>query len=81
MSTADSVIIIVAASLLSLFFLILIGLIVYVWVTYRRIVKKAEYALDSVEAATHMIKEVGSKTNASTVFKIIKFVAKLSRKG
>lgn len=81
MSTVDSTFLIVAASLISLFFLLLSGLVIYVWVSYRHVIRKAEAALDTVESATHMIKEVGNKTNAVTIFKVIKFLTKLSRRG
>ncbi len=76
----DQIVIDIAAILFSLFFLIACGLIIYVWVTYRRLVKRATMAIDSVESVSRMIKEVGSKSSLKTVAKILRYIFASSRK-
>lgn len=81
MSTVDSVFLIITGCAISLFFLL--GAVVLIFVLklikqVKRVVAKAEDAIDSVEAATETIKNIG--VNASgplAVFKVIKNIVNL----
>lgn len=79
MSNIESIFLIIAAAAISIFFLILIALSIYAWVSYRRIIKKAEAAIDNVESVSYLIKTVGAKTPAGTIYKVIKYIISLSR--
>ena len=81
MSTVDSVFLIITACAISLFFLL--GAVALVFViklikSVKRAVAKAESAIDSVEAATETIKNIG--VNASgplAVYKVVKNIVNL----
>jgi hypothetical protein len=81
MSTVDSVFLIITGCAISLFFLL--GAVVLIFVLklikqVKRVVAKAEDAIDSVEAATETIKNIG--VNASgplAVFKVVKNIVDL----
>ncbi len=80
MNLFDRTVLDVAGIMFSLFFLVALVFIVYVWVSYHRMLKKAVLALDSVESVGRMIKEVGTKSSASVVLKFLKFIFSASRK-
>ncbi len=80
MQLFDRIVLDIAAIIFSLFFVFATGLIIYVWITYRRLVKRATMAIDSVESVSRMIKEVGSKSSLKTVAKILKYIFMSSRK-
>lgn len=81
MSTVDSVFLIITGCAISLFFLL--GAVVLIFVLklikqIKKVVAKAEDAIDSVEAATETIKNIG--VNASgplAVFKVVKNIVDL----
>ena len=81
MSTTDSVFIIITAAALSLFFVLLSTLLIYIFITYHRLVRKAEMTLNNVESASHFIKQVTKDNNLGSLIKIIKFIVKLNRNG
>jgi hypothetical protein len=71
MSTLDTTLVIILTSLLSLFFILLIAAVVILLKllgAVRRAVQKAESVIDSVEAATDVIK------NASGPLALIKVI-------
>ncbi len=74
MSTIESIFLIIALAAIAVFFLILIALSIYAWVSYRRILKKATEAIESIESVSNLIKAVGAKTPAGTVYKVFKFI-------
>ncbi|MGH7234331.1 MAG: hypothetical protein ACREF7_02700 [Candidatus Saccharimonadales bacterium] len=64
MSAVDSTFLIIASVCLSLFFLTLVGLTLYTWAVFSRLIRRAEAAINGVEAASNMIREA-SKRGAS----------------
>lgn len=80
MSSVDSVFLIITAVCLSLFFLIGIIFMIYTWVVFHTLVKKAEQAINSVETATTIIKEAGNSGILTSFLKAVKLIFKLSRK-
>jgi hypothetical protein len=81
MSTVDSVFLIITGCAISLFFLL--GAVVLIYVlkllkTVRRVVARAEDAIDSVEAATETIKNIGQNAGGPlAVFKLVKNIVNL----
>jgi len=81
MSTLDTVFLGVAACALALFFLI--GTVVLVFIlklvkSVKHVVIKAEEAIDSVEAATETIKNIGQNASGPlAAFKVIKNIVNL----
>jgi len=80
MNTLDSVLLIVVSSILSLFFLVTSLFIIYMWVTFRRITKKAEMAINNVENISHVINDISASKSTYSVIKLFKLIFKLSRK-
>jgi len=80
MSTLDTVFLIITAVSLSLFFLLSTALIIYTWIIYRKIVKKAEQAIERVEDVTSIIRDVSRDGANSPLIKMLKFIIHLSRK-
>ena len=81
MSTLDTVFLIITACAISLFFLL--GAISLVFVlklikSLKRVAAKAESAIDSVEAATEVLKNVGHDASGPiAIFKVINNIIKL----
>lgn len=80
MSTIDSVFLIITAISISLFFILFATLIIYLLVTYHRIIKKAEIAINGVENATSILREVGQNGSIKSLYKIVKFIIHLNNK-
>ena len=84
LSTLDSVFLIITAVAISLFFLLGAALLVAVMVLVskiKKVVAKAELAIDSVEEATEAIKNIGSQAKGPfAVIKIVKSVMDLVKK-
>jgi hypothetical protein len=78
MHTAEEVLVIIAAACAFIFFLLLCALVVYVWVTYRKVLKTAQSALSNVETATRHLKDYATKSPFGTIVKIIKLLFKTS---
>ena len=67
MTSLDSFFLITASICLSLFFIVLTLLAIYVWVTLKRLLKSAEAAIDGVEAATTMIRDAAVRRGVHTL--------------
>ena len=80
MTTIDTVFIIITAVAISLFFLIFTGLVIYFWILFRRIAKKAELAIEGVESVTELIKEIGGSNKKRMVKKILHYLIMLGRR-
>jgi uncharacterized protein YoxC len=80
MSTLDSDFLIIGTVCISLFFIIAIALAVYAWITFHRIVKKAELAIEGVESVAQVIRDVGKSGSAVNLAKLLKFIFRLSRR-
>ncbi|CAN5171444.1 hypothetical protein BH09PAT3_BH09PAT3_0740 [soil metagenome] len=84
LSTLQSVFLIIVAVAISLFFLLGAALLVaglFLVSKVKKVVVKAEEAIDSVEAATETIKNIGSQAGGPlAVFKVIKAVADIVSK-
>jgi len=78
MNTVDSVFLIITAVSISLFFIILIALAIYSWFILRRLVRVASLTLNTVEAATKLIKDVNKVSISTALFKLVKSVVKLN---
>lgn len=78
MNTVDSVFLIITAVSISLFFIILIALAIYSWFILRRLVRAASLTLNTVEAATKLIKDVNKVSISTALFKLVKSVVKLN---
>lgn len=77
MSNTDNVLLIILTSLLSVFFVLGIGLLVVIIklaATVRRVVEKAEDVVDSVEAAAEVLKETRGRL---AFFKLVRNIVKL----
>lgn len=81
MSTLDTVFLIITACAISLFFLlgvVVLGFVLKLVKSIKRVTDKAEEAITSVEAATEVIKNVGSNASGPiAVFKMISNIMKL----
>lgn len=81
MSTVDSVFLIITGCAISLFFLL--GSVVLIYVLklvkqLKKVVAKAEDAIDSVEAATETIKNIGVNAGGPlAIFKVVKNIVNL----
>ena len=84
LSTLDSVFLIITAVAISLFFLIGAALLVAALVLVskvKKVVAKAEAAIDSVEEATETIKNIGAQASGPLAFfKVIKSVVNIVNK-
>lgn len=84
LSTFQSVLLVVVAVAISLFFLlaaILAGLAISLVGKIKKVVVKAELAIDSVEEATETIKHIGSQAGGPlAVFKVIKNIIEVVNK-
>lgn len=84
LSTLQSVFFIIVAVAVALFFLLGAALLIVGMVLVskvKKVVAKAETAIDSVEEATETIKHIGAQAGGPlAVFKIIKAIAKLVNK-
>lgn len=77
MSTTDTVLVIILTSLLSLFFILCIAAMVFVLKILsgvKRVVAKAEDVVDSVEAATDVLKDTSGRL---AFFKLVRNIIKL----
>jgi ABC-type nickel/cobalt efflux system permease component RcnA len=81
MSTVDSVFLIITGTALSLFFLIGTALLIASFgliKSAKRVVVKAEGAIDSVESATEVIKHIGNNASGPlAALKVINNIIKL----
>jgi hypothetical protein len=80
MSTTETVLLIIVTSLLSLFIIMCIAVAVAIFKlvsSARQVVAKAETAIDSVESAADIFKNVGGKVS---VFKLIKNIVDLTQR-
>jgi hypothetical protein len=79
LTTLDSVFLIITAVAISLFFIIGAALLAAALVLVskvKKVVAKAEEAIDSVEAATETIKNIGAQASGPlAVFKVIKAIS------
>ena len=80
MTTLDSTFLIIAAVCISLFFILSAALTIYSWIVFHKLVKKAETAIDSVESVTSAIREVGKIPSLGNIFKLLRFIMRLSKK-
>lgn len=80
MNTLESILLIITAVCISLFFVIGTLVTIYLWIIIRRMIKKAEFAIYSVETASNIIKEVRNKKRALSVFSVLKYMFKHNRK-
>lgn len=80
MSSIDSDFLIAASVCISLFFLMLVALISYVLVSFKRLVKRANKALTNVENITGFIENVGKKTTLISLIKGLKFLSRFSKR-
>jgi predicted MFS family arabinose efflux permease len=78
LSTLDQVLLIITTSAITLFFLLGVAMLIVGLVLVskiKKVVAKAEDAIDSVEAATETIKNIGAQAGGPlAIFKIIKSV-------
>jgi len=80
MSTTDSVFLIIAAVGISVYTILASLVIVYVFLTVHRILKKTEMVIDGVESATNMIREISEKKTLSSIVKLISLVSNIAKK-
>ena len=80
MTTINSILLDIVSIILSIFFLLGIGLMIYIWIALHRLIKKAEEAINSVETASNFIREIGHQCNMRSITKIFKFIMKNSKK-
>ena len=77
METSDRVLLIILTSLLSLFFILLIALVIMglkVAASAKRVVRKAEDVIDSVESAAEVLKDTGGPL---AFFKLVRNIIKI----
>ncbi len=77
MSTTDTVLAIILTSLLSIFFIMLIAVVVSVLKllsNIKRVVARAESVIDSVESVTEVMKDTNGKM---AMFKLVRNIMKL----
>ena len=80
MSTTETVLLIVVTSLLSLFIVLCIAVTVVILKlvsSVKQVVAKAENAIDSVESAADIFKNVGGKVS---IFKLVKNIIDLTQR-
>lgn len=81
MSTLDTVFLIITACAISLFFLlaaVLAGLAIALVSKVKKVIAKAENAIDSVEAATETIRNIGEDAKGPfAAFKVVKSIVDL----
>ena len=80
MSSLDSDFLIAGTVCIGLFFIIATALMLYTWVIFHRIVKKAELAIEGVESVAQVIREVGKSGSAAGLGKLLKFIFRLSKR-
>jgi hypothetical protein len=84
MSTVDTVFLIITACALSLFFIlaaVLAGLGIALVAKVKKVIAKAEGAIDSVEAATATIKSIGDDAKGPfAAIKVVKSIIDLVNK-
>lgn len=84
MTTLDTVFLIITASALSIFFIlaaVLLGYALKLVAEIRSVVKKAEEAITTVEAATETFKNIGANANGPlAALKVIANIVKLVNK-
>ena len=67
MTSLDSFFLITASICLSLFFIVLTLLAIYVWVALKRLMKSAEAAINGVEAASTMLRNAAVRRGVPTL--------------
>jgi hypothetical protein len=80
MTTTDTVLLIILTSLLSLFFILCIGLVIgllKLLSSVRRVVSKAEGVVDSVESAAEVFKDTQGRL---ALFKLIRNIIKVAQR-
>jgi hypothetical protein len=84
LSTTQSVFLIIVACAISLFFVLGAALLVAVMVLVskiKKVVAKAEDAIESVEEATETIKNIGNQASGPmAIFKVIKSVVEMANR-
>lgn len=84
LSTIDSVFLYITASAISLFFIVGVVLLITVLILVskiKKVVVKAEQAVESVEEATETLKHIsGQATGPLALFKVVKAIVELTNK-